>query len=123
MQLLEDLKHLYVALTRARRRVIMFDQSDVRCAAIPHTGRPMLGLAPYGSPLAHTHTVSAIGVSNRWCWPGRIPFFEMCERRGLGVTADVQDLSAGSRGGNSSEYVLLHIDSLWVNIGHERGAV
>jgi ATP-dependent exoDNAse (exonuclease V) beta subunit len=30
VQLLEDLKHLYVALTRARRRVIMFDMSDVR---------------------------------------------------------------------------------------------
>lgn len=64
-QLLEDLKHLYVALTRARRRVILFDQSDAR-----------------------------------------IPYFELCERRGLGVMADLQNLSAGSRSGDSSQYQL-----------------
>ena len=68
MALCEELKHLYVAMTRARRRVILFDEDDKRIPLFEMLGRR--GLAS-SVTLEDLKPSSDVVSTNPWDWVSR----------------------------------------------------
>ena len=66
MALCEELKHLYVAITRARRRVIIFDSDDKRIPLFEMLGRRKLAVLADGEDLDPS-TEGLDTQTNPWC--------------------------------------------------------